>query len=409
MSQTFDSIEEVVQANLCVGCGACSQAVPASIRMVMNGQGYMRPQISQPLQKPEQQRAVAVCPGAEVLSPLDSPDYHPLWGPLRHSRVGWSTDKALRHQASSGGGLSALATFLLEQGKVQAVLHLGVAADDPLRNEFKISLSAADVAANAGSRYAPGAPLTGLLAAIANYERVAVIGKPCDIVAVRKLAAQDARVSQRVAYCLSFMCAGVPSIKGTHAVIRALGFDPAEVNRFRYRGNGWPGQATASTADGRSNGMSYDDSWGKILNRHLQFRCKICIDGTGEYADVTCADAWYGTEDGYPSFEEQEGRSLVLSRNETGEQLVQQAVAAGYLQVEELPVAHIEKMQPYQASRKRLTLSRVAALRLFGRRIPRYSYGFLWRLAREASVKANARSFVGMARRLWRPAADSQS
>lgn len=403
MSHKPQTIENIVDAQLCVGCGACSQVVPGRIHMALDHKGYLRPRISEPLQAHEQQRAVAVCPGVEVLSDSANPDYHPLWGPLRASRVGWSTNPQLRHQASSGGGLSALATYLLEQGKVDAVLHLGVAADDPLRNEFKISRTAADVAAFAGSRYAPGAPLTGLLDAIGQFGRIAVIGKPCDIVAVRKLAAHHAEVASRLQYCLSFMCAGVPSLQGTHAVVRALGFQPDELSNFRYRGNGWPGQATATSRDGRSNGMSYDDSWGKILNRHLQFRCKICIDGTGEYADITCADAWYGTDDGYPSFDEQEGRSLVLSRTALGEQLVQQAVASGYLQVEQLPVEHIERMQPYQASRKRLTLSRVAAMRLFGRQIPRYSYRFLWRLAREASLKANVRSFAGMARRLARP------
>src|SRR3712207_7050821 len=38
-------------------------------------------------------------------------------------------------------------------------------------------------------------------------------------------------------------------------------------------------------------------------------RCKICPDGTGEFADIVCADAWYG-KDGYPDFAEREGRSL---------------------------------------------------------------------------------------------------
>lgn len=403
MSRAFNTIEEVLSANLCVGCGACGQVVPDKIGMGLNDEGYNRPHIRIALSGDEQRRAVAVCPGAEVLPDTGRPDYHPLWGPLKESRVGWSTDAELRHQASSGGGLSALATFLLESGKVSAVLHLGVAATDPLLNEFKISTSAAEIAANAGSRYAPGAPLSGLREAVARHGRVAIIGKPCDIVAVRKLARQDAQLAGQIVACLSFMCAGVPSIKGTHAVIRQLGFEPEAVSKFRYRGNGWPGQATATLPDGRSNSMSYDDSWGKVLNRHLQFRCKICIDGTGESADLTCADAWYGTADGYPSFDEQEGRSLVLSRTTLGESLLQEAVAAGYIHVEPLPVADIEKMQPYQANRKRLTFSRVVALRLFGRRVPNYRYRFLLQLAGSAGIKANIRSFAGMARRLARP------
>lgn len=403
MGQRFESIEEIVEANLCVGCGACGQAVPQKISIAVSEEGYTRPRIDIPLLRDEQSRAVSVCPGAEVLSNNEQANYHDLWGPLVATRVGWSTNETLRHKASSGGGLSAIATFLLEHGRVDAVLHLGVSASDPLLNEFKISQTPDQVADNAGSRYAPGAPLTGLAQAVSRFQRIAVIGKPCDIVAIRKLARIDPVLQQRLQYCLSFMCAGVPSIKGTHAVIKALGFTPREIGQFRYRGNGWPGMATATTHAGQSNSMTYDDSWGKILNRHLQFRCKICIDGTGESADITCADAWYGSTEGYPSFDEEDGRSLVLSRTAAGEKLVQDAVAAAYLHVESLPVDHIEKMQPYQVNRKRLTFSRVAALRLFNKKIPSYSYRFLWRLARTASLKANAKSFLGMAKRLVKP------
>jgi coenzyme F420 hydrogenase subunit beta len=45
------------------------------------------------------------------------------------------------------------------------------------------------------------------------------------------------------------------------------------------------------------------NAWGEELSNHLQFRCKICPGGTGEFADVVCAGAWYG-KDGYPDFTE---------------------------------------------------------------------------------------------------------
>ena len=50
--------------------------------------------------------------------------------------------------------------------------------------------------------------------------------------------------------------------------------------------------------------MSYHNSWGKILSRHVQHRCKICADGTGNPADLVCADAWHADDEGYPLFEE---------------------------------------------------------------------------------------------------------
>ena len=55
--------------------------------------------------------------------------------------------------------------------------------------------------------------------------------------------------------------------------------------------------------------MSYADSWGAHLSKHVQFRCKICPDAVGGVADIACADAWYGGDSGYPQFDEAAGRS----------------------------------------------------------------------------------------------------
>jgi coenzyme F420 hydrogenase subunit beta len=77
--------------------------------------------------------------------------------------------------------------------------------------------------------------------------------------------------------------------------------------------------ATATAHDGRTAEMTYERSWGHHLSREVQFRCKICPDAVGGVADIACADAWYGGETGYPTFEEQSGRSLVVTRTAVGE------------------------------------------------------------------------------------------
>lgn len=403
---TIHRIEQVVQADLCLGCGACSQVVPDKIEIRMSAQGYLRPHITQPMDEREQQLACSVCPGIHVEHQPALPAEAEMWGPVQSCQGGWSTDPSLRHQASSGGGLSALAGHLLTNGLVDAVLHTGVSHDDPLRNEYRLSTTSAEVASNAGSRYAPAAPLMGLNQALSRYQRLAFIGKPCDVVAMRKLAEVDPRVKAQVRYCLSFMCAGVPSIKGTHAVLKHLGAPVEQVVQFRYRGNGWPGLATATTRDGQERSMTYDESWGQILNKHLQFRCKVCFDGTGEFADITCADAWYGTSDGYPSFEEAAGRSLILARTPLGQALLDQAVQKGSIAIEPLPIQDLPRIQPYQSNRKKLALSRLLALKIMGRKAPRYGAPPMLRLARQASLTENLKSFAGTAKRLLKSKAE---
>jgi coenzyme F420 hydrogenase subunit beta len=274
-------------------------------------------------------------------------------------------------QGSSGGVLSAIATWLLETRRVSFVAQIAVSHDDPLRNELQLSRDRAAVLRAAGSRYAPSSPLSELRELLERGEKFAFVGKPCDVAALRRYALHDSRVNTLVPVMMSFMCAGMPSIKGTHALLQQLGADRNVLQSFRYRGDGWPGMARAVTNDGKVYETDYNSSWGKVLGNYLQFRCKICADGTGEFSDITCADAWYG-KDGYPDFAEREGRSLVLSRTATGEQIIKEALAAGVVTLEALPVADIAQMQPYQATRKKVVLGRTIATRLARGQSPSY-------------------------------------
>ncbi|NRR31608.1 Coenzyme F420 hydrogenase/dehydrogenase, beta subunit C-terminal domain [Oxalobacteraceae bacterium] len=373
LSKPAGLIDTIKSKGLCTGCGLCEAiAPPGAIRTEYNASGYLRPQVLIPLTPAVEQRVAAACPAIKIEHlPAESASHHPLWGPLHGVRSGHALDPEVRRQGSSGGGISAILCHLLASGKVDFVAQIATGLSDPLANELQLSYTRADVLRAAGSRYAPSAPLRSLRELLAMGKRFAFVGKPCDVAALRQYARIEPAVDRQVPFMLSFMCAGVPSIKGTHAVIAKLGADESKLVSFRYRGDGWPGMTRVVQDDGQVFEMDYNSSWGTILNKHLQFRCKICPDGTGEFADVVCADAWYG-KDGYPDFTERDGRSLILSRTAAGEALVREAMALQVIEAAELDVGEIAKMQPYQVDRKRMVLGRVLATRLAQGRAPRY-------------------------------------
>jgi coenzyme F420 hydrogenase subunit beta len=323
----------------------------------------------------------------------------PFWGRIEAARTGWATDAALRRRASSGGALSAILRHLLDSGTVTRVVQTGADPARPIGNVTVVSATPESVAEAAGSRYAPSSPLAGLDALIDEGAPAAFVGKPCDVAALRALARRDPRIDRAFPVMLSFFCAGVPSLDGAREVLAAMGAGEAEVAAFRYRGDGWPGFAKARLRDGSERRMSYADSWGRILSRHVQFRCKICPDGVGEFADVVCADAWACDDRGYPLFEEAEGVSLVLSRTPLGESVVGAAMAAGALSAQPFDMARLPAMQPGQARRRRALAARLAALAMTGRPAPRYRGFALGRAAREAGARSLAREFLGLVRR----------
>jgi coenzyme F420 hydrogenase subunit beta len=354
----------------------------------------------------EEDRVIAKsCPGLSARQHTpDGARRNPLWGPYISVRRGYASDPVLRRAASSGGVLSALLIHLLNRGQVDYVVQTGASPTVPYGNVTVRSFGADDVHAAAGSRYAPSAPLAGLDDLLAQESRFAFVGKPCDIAALRALARFDPRVERRIPYAISFFCAGAPSLSGAREVIDRLGVDQhSDVVSFRYRGDGWPGYATAVLGSGERRRMSYAASWGGILTNHVQFRCKICPDGVGGLADVVCADAWHCDARGYPLFEEQDGWSLIISRTERGEALVRDALASGAINAEVVDVNGLAAMQPGQAKRKALVLSRLAAMAVVFKPVPRFVGFQLFEAARGRGPLANLRSFLGTLRRLLMP------
>lgn len=401
------SLARVARGNLCAGCGGCAGLSPDKIVMEMAPPGYLRPRQTQTLTAAEDARIGRFCPGLIQTVEAEGRKDPPLWGPYVEMLTGWATDPDLRFAGASGGGLSAIAGWLLDSGTVDAVIQIEADALHPTANHTRISTSAGEVSAAAGSRYASSAPLEGLAAQLAEHRatgrRFAMLGKPCDAAALRALTREDAEIAAAFPVILSFFCAGVPSREGGLAVLEALGVSEGEVASFRYRGNGWPGQATATLTDGSTRSMSYHDSWGGILSKHVQHRCKICADGTGVAADIVCADAWEADATGYPSFDDRPGVSLIVARTPLGQRLIAGARAAGRIETAPYDVAKLAAIQPGQRERRRALLARLLALRLAGRPIPRYEGLKITAAARQNPLRRNLKNFLGTLRRVLRP------
>lgn len=392
-------IDSIISNGLCVGCGLCASLTPAgSIRMQISDDGFIHPVVQIRLSKKNQDFIKDICPGIKVLHNQRDERYHTIWGPINDCLIGHALNRDIRYHGSSGGLISAVALHLIESGRVDFIAHIAASKKDPLRNTTQISKNRSDILKAAGARYSPSAPLQELHSLIDLNRPFAMIGKPCDIVALRNLSRSEPKIDKFIPYMLSFFCAGVPSEKGTYEILKYLQISRNDIISLRYRGKGWPGKFTVETQSGERKQMEYSESWGRILNKHLQFRCKICPDGTGEFADIVGGDAWY-SDDGYPEFTEQEGRNIILTRTDNGQKLIEECIFTGVLHAEPLKITNISAMQPYQANRKRMVVARLFGARLFKSRLPKYRGLSLLNAALNAGFGRNVKNFAGAFRR----------
>lgn len=375
----------------CVGCGLCQACSKAEI--IVDDKGFYKPLTG------DQKWLKGICPIGNL--PLEEYYHSSIWGRKEAVYYGWSNNDSLRERASSGGILSEIAIFLLASQVIDGVIHVCANSDKPTENVTTLSYSIDEVINKCGSRYSISHPLN-ILHKLDNTKRYVFIGKPCDVIALRNYQKLNPDNKRIIPILLSFFCMGQPSKIAQIKLLKALNTDDNNCQQLIYRGNGWPGYATAVNKDGSFEKLDYNSSWGKILGRDLMPACKLCLDGIGEAADISCGDAWYLTEKGTPDFSEHEGRNVVFARTKMGLDILSQMKKANVITLEiiDSPDMYLSQIQKSQYLRRASMKSRIAALKLFRRNVPHYPKEMLKDFSRHLSMKDRLKVFIGTCKRI---------
>lgn len=409
-SASIDTIglEDIVAHGLCAGCGLCESIAGVDrVEMIVTSAGRMRPRVKAALDEAVMARIRAVCPGLALPEPdatqvADKGVMHDIWGPIRAMHRGWSTDEALRFRSAAGGAMTALGCFILETGKADAILHVRASREHPMLTDALVSRTAEEVRSGAQSRYGPAAPLRHVMALLDDGLRFAVLAKPCDVGAIRRLALIDPRVEAQIPYLITIFCGGVNDLDAPRQMAAWHGVAEDEINVFRWRGNGWPGPTRIETKDGRHFDLSYDEAWyskNVPWGENVQFRCKICPDAIGELSDIACPDSWE-MRDGKPIHEEAPGANLFVARTERGEALVAEAAAAGAIHLDPFTIAELDLQHADHVRRKIENPARVRALGAMGEPMPRFEGFRPGRMVEIAGPERDREAEAGTRRRL---------
>lgn len=413
MCNTFKKIKnvrEVADWRLCTGCGACAYACPEGkvcLENVIND--GIRPRIDAKGCS-SCGECLKACPGYETSHGINLEifrdkiqyrngylrDHLAGWGPIIEVWEGYAADPDLRTKGSSGGVVSAIAAYCMEKEGMTGVLHTGMYEETPWRNRTVLSRSRADLKKRTGSRYSPASPCDGLKEMESAPSPCVFIGKPCDVVGLRKCQTLRQGLDQKVGLAIGFFCAGTPASLGILELLKQKNIDLDRIEEVRFRGNGWPGLFTVRLKGENEPvcEIPYLESWG-FLQRYRPYRCYQCPDGTGEFADIACGDPWYRDIQSGES-----GYSLVLIRTERGKEILQGVIKSGYAFLKRSDPEILVRSQKNLLDKRRTVWGRNMAMRMFGIPTPRLVGFSLFENWSSLPLKEKLRSTLGTARRI---------
>jgi len=335
-------MKTVIQPGFCLGCGTCVGSCPFLSLELVEGMPTLRrrceacgicfSQCPQVASQAELERAV-FGRNAEEGEPA---------GIIEQAFSVRAGDADILARCQDGGAVTSLLAALLEEGFIDGAVVMGV-GDSPWLPTPKVATTREELLACAGTKYARGPLTPALRDAVDLYarERVAVVGTPCQIRAMRRMRSSELaayRLSERVGLHIGLFCWQAFSYKGLfkEELEKKLHIPLAEVVKFDIK----RGKFIAYFKDKPKRELPLEP-----LTKHACAPCKLCVDFAAELADISVGAA------GSPP-----DHSTVLLRTPVGIEAFGSARKARTLDIQPL-----EKVRPGLGAIKELSLVKKGA------------------------------------------------
>ena len=340
MPQIFGSkelLEDVHQRDLCIGCGACIDLCP----YFKNYKGKTSQLFPCTL---EQGRCYAYCPKTEVdineltlnIRGMDY-DGSPL-GSYRTVLAARSGGKIPEGGVQGGGTVTALMSFAMQNGLIDAAVLTDRQALTPAA---RLVTDWRDIINFATSKFMASPTLSALnLAVKKDYQRIGVVGTPCQMTAVAQMRSNPlgkAEHSVPVALTVGLFCNWSLDTRQLINLFNAK-LDTSQIRKMDIP----PPPANTMVLETDSEQVEVALSDIKPLIPHT---CFICLDMTSELADLAVG-----------MFEGKPGWNTMIIRSDTGAQIVEQARREGFIETADFPAANLKHLSQAASDKKERSL-----------------------------------------------------
>lgn len=332
------ALGRIVDEGLCHRCGSCIGICPTGVLSV-DQDDY--PRVKNLSACTDCNLCVRVCPGDEfdylglhqqiLGAPADLLATH---GHYMKAVVGYSTDRHIRENSTSGGLVSAVLLHLLETKKIDGAVVVVSDEKRIWKGSPIVARSREQILASMKSKYAICAT-NAVFDEIRKTEgRYAVVGLPCQIHGFHKAAALDARIRERVVLTVGIFCHAAIEHEAFGIVWDTLGEKRKRAKRFVSRVGKHPGTPKIELDDGSwypvyfGSKRGYRPSSIEVMNLLYRLytppRCMTCFDALSEFADISVGDPWLPPPEKHVNW--YQGWSFALLRTLRGREVFDELV-----------------------------------------------------------------------------------
>lgn len=333
---------EVLARDLCCLCGACVGMCPYWV-------AYKGRIVALDECNLTQGRCYVFCPRTsldlELLSQavFGVPYAADELGTVQQTTMARAADEGIRSGAQYGGTVTALASFALEQGFIDAAVL--TASDENILPSGTLVENAAQVRHSARSNYvaAPTLAAFNRESGREDVQRIGVVATPCQALALAKMRAsplEDRNHIDKLKLVVGLFCtwalryddfARFLAEKVPLGQIAKFDIPPPPANIFQV------------FTDSQRIDIPLDE-----VRPFIRPGCDVCLDMTAEFADISV-----GAAEGVA------GWNTLIIRSDAGCELVEAAQAKGIIETKPLPEQNLAHLKEASLNKKKRALKKV--------------------------------------------------
>jgi len=307
-------LESVISKNKCTGCGACVTICPFNVLDY-----HEKPELVNECKTCG--ICAKVCPRYDYSQPEMEKMEKMIFGRERKENeefgvyqkilVAQSTDKKILSVCQDGGVATSLLVCAMQNGLIDAAVATGVNQETPLMPYPKVAEDVEEILECAGTKYVYSPNLLALKDAIGKgKKRIAVVGTPCQIHAIRKIqAAKLKKYSDPVKFTIGLMCTESFDYNCLIGHVRKLGVEPEDVKKMNIKG-----KLLIFLKSGEIKRIPLSE-----LKGCMREGCKSCDDFSSELSDISVGGLGLS------------GWTFTIIRTPKGEELFEAAEKAGLI------------------------------------------------------------------------------